>query len=76
MSESMAVVVIIVMFVGAGWIVYALLRYCLRWWKGVGDGIEKGMRKMREDDIRQAAKDALDLEEEIERQRQFRGKNY
>jgi len=31
---------------------------------------------MREDDIRQAAKDALDLEDEIERQRQIRGKNY
>ena len=76
MSESAAIVVMIVMLAGAAWIVYALLRYCLRWWKNVGDGIEKGMRKMREDDIRQAAKDALDLEEEIERQRQFRGKNY
>ena len=76
MSEGIAVVVIIAMFVGAGWIVYALLRYCLRWWNGVGDGIEKGMRKMREDDIRLAARDALDLEEEIERQRQQKGKDY
>ena len=76
MSEGIAVVVIIAMFMGAGWILYALLRYCLRWWKGVGDGIEKGMRKMREDDIRQAARDALDLEEEIERQRQQKGKDY
>ena len=76
MPESIAVIVIIAMLAGAAWIIYALLRYSLRWWKNVGDGIEKGMRKMREDDIRQAAKDALDLEEEIERQRQFRGRNY
>ena len=76
MPESIAVIVIIAMLAGAAWIIYALSRYCLRWWKNVGDGIEKGMRKMREDDIRQAAKDALDLEEEIECQRQFRGKNY
>jgi len=76
MLESIAVIVIIAMLAGAGWIIYALLRYCLRWWKNFFGAAEKFGREMREDDIRQAAKDALDLEEEIERQRQFRGKNY
>ena len=76
MQESIAVIVMIAILVGAGWIIYALLRYCLRWWKNFFDTAEKFEREMREDDIRQAAKDALDLEEEIERQRQFRGKNY
>ena len=76
MPESIAVIVMIAILVGAGWIIYALLKYCLRWWKNFFDTAEKVAREMREDDIRQAAKDALDLEEEIERQRQFRGKNY
>ncbi len=76
MPESIAVIVIIAMLAGAGWIIYALLRYCLRWWKNFFNAAEKFGREMREDDIRQAAKDALDLEDEIERQRQIRGKNY
>ena len=76
MLEIIAVIVMIAILVGAGWIIYALLRYCLRWWKNFFDAAEKFAREKREDDIRQAAKDALDLEEEMERQRQFRGKNY
>ena len=76
MPESIAVIVMIAILVGAGWIIYALLKYCLRRWKNFFDTAEQVAREIREDDIRQAAKDALDLEEEIERQRQFRGKNY